>query len=86
MTPPKNIRQVCALVGLVNYYRDMWSRRSYLIQPLTALTSTKLTFKRTYVKQQAFDKIKKIFSRDTLLLYQYFNERFDIHTDAIDFN
>ena len=50
MTPPKNIGQVRAFVGLLNYYRDMWYRRSYLLKPLNLLTSTKVTFKWTDVE------------------------------------
>ena len=50
MTPPKNIRQVNAIVGLVNYHKYMWDRRSYLIQPLTPLMSTKVKFKWTDVE------------------------------------
>ena len=37
----------------------------------------------TDVKQQ--DKIKRIVSRDTLLIYSDFYERFDIHADTNDF-
>ena len=44
MTPPKLFRQVREFVGLVNYFRDMWYIRSHLIQPVTALTSTKVKF------------------------------------------
>ena len=82
---PKNSRQVPVFVGLVKYYRDMWARRSYLLQPLTALTSTNIEFKWTYVKQKEFDKIKQIVARDTLLIYPDFNERFEIHTDTSRF-
>ena len=63
---------------------DMLSRRSDLIQPLTALTSAKVQFKYTDVEQQAFDKIKQIVACNTLLIYPDFNERFDIHMDASD--
>ena len=85
MTPPNNIIQIRAFVGLVNYYRDMWSIWSHLLQPLFALTSTKVNFKWIDVKQQSFDKIKQIVACDTLLIYPDFNERFDIHTDDSDF-
>ena len=60
----------------------MWVRRSHLLQPLTALKSTKITFKWKDVEQQVFDKIKGIVDHDTLLIYPYFNESFDIHTYA----
>ena len=33
MTPPKYIIQARAFVGLVNYYRYMWTRRPHLLQP-----------------------------------------------------
>ena len=41
MTPKKNMREIRAFIGIVNYYRGVWSKRSHLIHPLTALTSNK---------------------------------------------
>ena len=57
----------------------MCSRQSHLLQPLTALTPTNVTFKLTDVERQGFDKIKQIVARNTLLIYPGFNERFDIY-------
>ena len=85
MTPSKNIKQLRSFIGLVNYYRDIWARRSHLLQLLTALTSNKLTFKWTDVKQQAFNKIEQIVARDTLLIYLDPNERFDIYAYGCNF-
>ena len=82
MMPPKNIKKVRAFVGLVNYYSDIWSRRSHLLQPLTALTSTKVEFKLTDVEQKVFNIIKRIVACDTLLIYTSLNDYFDIHTNA----
>ena len=70
------------MIGLVNYYRDIWDKWSHLLQPFTALTSNKVKFKYTEVEQKAFDEIKQIVTRDTLLIYPDFNEHFDIHTGA----
>ena len=47
-----------ASVGLLNYYRYMWAKQSHLIQHITAITSTKVKFKRTDVEQKALDEIK----------------------------
>ena len=85
MMPPKNKKQVCSFIGLVNYYRDIWAKQSHLLQPLTVLTSNKVKLKWTVVKQKVFDEIKWIVECDTLLIYPDFNKRYDIHTGASEY-
>ena len=63
----------------------MWAKRSHIIQTLTVLTSHKVKFKWTKLEQKAFDDIKNSVYQDTLLAYPDFNRRFDIHTDASDY-
>ncbi len=82
MAPPKTIREVRKFVGMVNYYRDMWIRRSDVLAPLTKLCSTKATFVWNEEQQIAFDTMKKILSREVLLAYPDFSQPFEIHTDA----
>ena len=84
MTPPKNKKQVRAIIGAINYFRDMWARWSHILHPLTALTLPKVKLKWTDVEQKVFDEIKRTFAHDTLLPYPYFNKQFEIHTDACD--
>ena len=60
----------------------MWIRRSETLAPLTALTSKKVPFKWTEVEQKAFDTMKRIMARETLLAYPDFNKEFHIYTDA----
>ena len=81
---PKTKRQVRRLIGMVNYYRDMWHHRSHILAPLTKLTSKITPWKWTSVEQEAFEQIKKVVSRETLLSFPNFEETFDIHTDASD--
>ena len=85
MMPPKNTKEVRAFIGIVNYCRYMWARRSHILHPLTALTSPKAKFKWTDVEQKAFDDIRRTVTHDTLLAYPDFNKRFDINTDANDY-
>ncbi len=82
ITTPKNKKELRHFIGIVNYYRDMWIRRSDVLAPLTALTSKEAKWRWTDVEQNAFDKMKNIISHETLLAYPNFNKPFDIHTDA----
>ena len=82
MATPRTIRDVRKFVGMVNYYRDMWVRRSDILSPLTKLCSKNATFKWGKEQQKAFNDMKKILSREVLLAYPDFNKEFVIHTDA----
>ena len=35
--PPKAVKQLRHFLGMVQYYRDLWARRSDMLTPLTAL-------------------------------------------------
>ena len=63
----------------------MWPRRSHTLVPLTIITSNKNKVKWMKVKQDAFDKIKRIIAHNNELTYLDFNERIKIHTDARKF-
>ena len=39
---PKTKRELRNFIGMVNYYRDIWKKRSHILAPLTKLSS-KLT-------------------------------------------
>ena len=84
MTLPKNTKQLCSFIGVINYYRDKLARRSHILHPLTSLTSPKVKFKWTDVEKKAFDEIKRTVAHDTLLAYPYLNIRFNIHMGARD--
>ena len=81
---PKTRKELRQFIGIVNYYRDMWFRRSELLAPLTSLTSSKVKFEWLPSHQQAFDKIKKVIESEVLLSYPDFEKPFHIYTDASD--
>jgi Reverse transcriptase (RNA-dependent DNA polymerase)/RNase H-like domain found in reverse transcriptase len=82
MAAPTNRRQLRRFIGMVNYYRDMWIRRSDTLAPLTALTSVNSKWEWTDIHQAAFDRMKTILARETVLAYPDFNQPFHLHTDA----
>ena len=82
IAPPKSQKELRRFIGMVNYYRDMWIRRSHVLAPLASLTSKASKWVWGEEQQNAFDTMKKIISREALLAYPDFNEQFDIHMDA----
>ena len=93
--PPTNVKELRRFLGMVQYYRDMWMRRSDMLAPLTDLigecgqtktTKAKGTKKASWhwddIHQQAFDLIKTTIARDVVLAYPDYSERFEIYADA----
>ncbi len=93
--PPKGVKQLRHFLGMVQYYRDLWARRSDMLVPLTALvgecgqtkvTKAKGTKKVPWhcdkVHQRAFDHVKATIARDVVLAYPDYSEVFEVCTDA----
>ncbi len=79
---PKTKKELRSFIGVVNYYRDMWIRRSHVLAPLAALTSKSAKWKWEKEHAEAFRNIKNIISREVMLAYPDFTKPFVIHTDA----
>ena len=79
---PTKKKELRAFIGKINYYRDIWPQRSHILAPLMALTLVSVPWKWTKEHQNAFDEIKRVITRETLLAYPDFSQTFDIHTDA----
>ena len=83
LKPLTKRKELKRFIGMINYYRDIWPQRSHILAPcLTALTSVNVPWKWTADHQSAFEEMKRIIMRETLLAYPNFSEVFDIHTDA----
>ena len=80
MDLPINRKELHRFIWMVSYYRDMMDIRSHNLQEWTKLTSVSVEFQWISVEQEAFDEIKQIAGKVTLLLYPNFNICFDIHT------
>ena len=53
--------------------------------PLSLLLQKDVKYQWTAAQQAAFDELKRIIAKDTLLAYPKFNQPFDVHTDASDY-
>ena len=79
---PKTRKQLRQFIGMINFYCDMWKKRSELLAPLTALTSKNVKYDWKDEHQHIFDAIKRVIGREVLLAYPDFNAPFEIHTYA----
>ncbi len=80
---------------MVQYYRDMWARRSEMLAPLTDLVGecgeTKTTrmnkakkkpWRWDPIHQQTFNNVKAAIAKETVLAYLDILKPFEIYTDA----
>ena len=79
---PKNRKELRSFIGMINYYRDVWIRRSDILAPLTALTSKNVKWRWTEQEQKAFDTIKRVIAHEVAFAFPDFTKPFEIHTDA----
>jgi hypothetical protein len=93
--PPTGVKQLSHFLGMVQYYRDLWERRSNMFTPLTSLveecgqTNTtiakeakKVPWHWDEVHQRAFNHVKATIAKDVVLAYPDFSKVFEIYTDA----
>jgi hypothetical protein len=93
--PPNIVKELRHFLGMVQYHRDMWVKRSEMLAPLSDLVGecgeTKTTRKNKGKKQPwhwdlihqiAFDNVKTTIAKEVVLAYPDFPKSFDIYTDA----
>ncbi len=95
LNPPKSFKELQPFLGMVQYFRDMWAKRSEMLAPLTDLVgecretrATKKNGTKTKpwrwesIHHQAFDNVKATIAKEVVLAYPDFTKPFKIYTDA----
>jgi len=87
MDHPCNATELRMFIGCVNYYRDMWPSRAHILKQLADQfgLKKKAPIKWTDEMQKAFDKMRLLMAANALAAYPDHNKRFDVYTDASDF-
>jgi hypothetical protein len=93
--PPTKVKELRRFLGMVQYYRDRWAKRSKMLAPLTNLvdeyglskSDKKLGEKKVpwhwdEEHQKAFDDVKAAIAKDVALAYPDFSKEFEIHTNG----
>ena len=95
LMPPRNVKEFHRFVGVVQYFRDIWARRSKMLASLSNLVGecrhTKVTkanktkkvpWHRDKIRQQAFDNVKATIAKDATLAYPDYTQNFEVYTDS----
>ncbi len=95
LNPPNNVKELRHFLGMVQYYRNMWVKRSEMLALLSDLVGecgeTKTTRKNKVKKtpwhwdsihQIKFDNVKTTIAKVVVLAYPDFTKPFEIYTDA----
>jgi len=90
LNPPHSVKELRHFLGMVQYYRDMWAKRSEMLAPLSDLVGecgeTKTTRQNKVKKkpwhwdsihQIAFDNVKSTIAKEVVLAYPCFLKPFD---------
>ncbi len=92
---PTNVKQLRHFLGMLQYYRDLWARRSKLLAPFTSLVgecgqtkvirakgTKRVPWDWDEVHQKAFHHIQATIAREVVLAYPYFSKVFEIYTNT----
>jgi hypothetical protein len=95
LNPPKNVKESCHFLGMVQFYHNLWAKCSKMLAPLTDLvgecgqtkvTKAKGTKKVPWhwdeVHQKAFGAAKTTIAKDVVSAYPDYSKTFEVYTDA----
>jgi hypothetical protein len=95
MLAPTTNKQLKRFLGMINFYRDIWEKRSHILEPLNKLSAvTSKSKNKTKQKavpfvweqkhQDAFIAAKQMIKSEVKLAFPDFTKPFHLYTDASD--
>ena len=87
LNKPQTAKEMKSLIGMVQFYKDMWKRRSHILSPLIDASSGKkgkTKIKWTPLMDEAFIQTKQMISQEVFLTYPDWSMPFYVHADASD--
>ena len=82
---PTNKKQLRRFIGMIIYYKEMFSQRAHIMKPLTSLTGKNTKWVWGEEQSRTFHEVKKKLSEITMLTFPNFDKEFHVHTDASDY-
>ena len=70
---------------MVNYYKELFKKRSDILKPLTDMSGKNATFTWVEKANKSFIAAKAIIAKATMLAFTNFSKPFDLHTDSSDY-
>eukprot|EP00957_Ditylum_brightwellii_P048997 3717688-Ditylum_brightwellii.AAC.1 len=87
MDRPCNATELRMFTGCINSYREMWASRAHILKLLTDMSGLPKKVPLDWIPEcdTTFNKMRYFMAADALAAYPDHNMRFDIFTDASDF-
>ncbi len=82
LEPPKNVKQVRAFLGTINFIKNHIKDRAQICESITRLPKKDVTFIWDEEQKQAFQRVKAAIAESIMLEYPNPNKPFDLYPDA----
>ena len=82
---PKNVKDIRKFLGLTNYYRRFIKNFTQVARPMNMLTRKDVKQQWRKKQQQAFDKLKGIFTTRPVLVAPDLNQEFRVEADTSNY-
>ena len=85
MNTPENQRHVRKFIGMVNFHKNIWSKRLVILTPLTNLTGTGIKFVLKEEQDESFKEMKPQIDKPAMLAFLNFDLPLDLYINASDY-